>query len=540
MSDVKPTDRESTPDANGGQPPEHDPSRDLPAPDHDATAELRERAAKIRAEMGGTKRIDAIHAEGRWTAREHIDALLDDGSFREHGTFAVSERPEDRETTPGEGKIAGRGKVEGRGIAVVADDATVKRASTSIVSARKVHQMFDAAIRDGQPLVYFGETGGARIPDIMGSENFTLMPPPDYVARRGRRVPMVSVITGESFGASSFYSATSDLTIQLPGTCLAITSPRVIEFATGQKISMEELGGPEVHAKTTGQIDLTAEDPAHASRLVREFLSYLPSNNWTPPPRAVAIDPPDVDLEQIVPAARRRAWNVKKLIAGVADEGSTFELMPDFGKSVVTSLARLGGRPVGFVASQPMVQAGVLGPDACDKATRFICLCDAYGLPLVFLHDTPGFMVGTGVEHRRLLHKAMMMWQAVSLAEVPKLAVIVRKSYGVADYAMAGIGMRSDLLVAWPRAEIGFMDPDTAANVLFPGTEEEDVAARTARAEEIALDIGPLGAAGAMRVDEVIEPATTPAVLRAALDDLDGRPFRSGSERTLATWPTSW
>jgi acetyl-CoA carboxylase carboxyltransferase component len=187
-----------------------------------------------------------------------------------------------------------------------------------------------------------------------------------------------------------------------------------------------------------------------------------------------------------------------------------------------------------------MVQAGVLGPDACDKATRFICLCDAYGLPLVFLHDTPGFMVGTGVEHRRLLHKAMMMWQAVSLAEVPKLAVIVRKSYGVADYAMAGIGMGSDLLVAWPRAEIGFMDPDTAANVLFPGSEEEDVAARTARAEEIALDIGPLGAAGAMRVDEVIEPATTPAVLRAALDDLDDRPFRSGSERTLATWPTSW
>jgi methylmalonyl-CoA decarboxylase subunit alpha len=514
--------------------------QELPTEDHDATAELVARRDKIRAEMGGTKRIDAVHAEGRLTAREHIDALLDPDSFREFGTFAVSEVPEDRDKTPGEGKIAGRGKVEGRTIAVIADDATVKRGSTSMVSARKVSQMFSGAFRDGLPIVYYGETGGARIPEIMGAENFALMPPPDYVAMRRRRVPMVSVITGESFGASSFYSATSDLTIQLPGTCLAITSPRVIEFATGQKITMDELGGPEVHAKTTGQIDLTATDGEHAARLVRQFLSYLPSNNWTPPPRAEAIAPPDVDLEAIVPANRRRAWNVKKLIAGLADEGSVLELMPDFGKSVVTSLARMDGRPVGVIGSQPMVQAGVLGPDACDKATRLIALCDAFGLPMVFLQDTPGFMVGTGVEHRRLLHKAMMMWQAVAMAEVPKLAVIVRKSYGVADYAMAGIGMRSDLLVAWPRAEIGFMDPDTAANVLFPGSDDEDVAARTARAEEIALDTGPLGAAGAMKVDEVIVPADTPAVLRAALEDAAGQPFRRGDERKLSAWPTSW
>jgi acetyl-CoA carboxylase carboxyltransferase component len=535
MSEVVPPENEPP-----NSTPADDASRELPPEDHDATAELEERRARIVAEMGGTKRIDAIHAEGRWTAREHIDALLDEGSFREFGTFAVSEVPEDREATPGEGKIAGRGKVEGRTIAVIADDATVKRGSTSMVGARKVSQMFNAAFRDGLPIVYYGETAGARIPEIMGSENFSLMPPPDYVAQRRRRVPMVSVITGDSFGASSFYSATSDLTIQLPGTCLAITSPRVIELATGQKISMDELGGPEVHAKTTGQIDLTAADIDDAARLTRAFLSYLPSNNWTPPPRAAAIDPPDVDLEAIVPAARRRAWNVKKLVNAIADEGSVLELMPDFGKSVVTALGRMDGRPVGFVASQPMVQAGVLGPDACDKATRLICLCDAFGLPLVFLQDTPGFMVGTGVEHRRLLHKAMMLWQAVSLAEVPKLAAIVRKSYGVADYAMAGIGMRSDLLVAWPRAEIGFMDPDTAANVLFPGTEDEDVAARTARAEEIALDTGPLGAAGAMKVDEVIAPADTPAVLRAALDDASGRPFRRGDERRLSGWPTSW
>lgn len=503
-----------------------------------ASAELLARAERVRAQMGGRARIDALHEAGELTAREQIDALLDPGSFREIATFARSERPEDRDSTPGEGKIAGRGLVEGRTVAVVADDATVKRASTSIVSARKVHRVFEAARRDGWPLVYFGQTGGARIPDIMGSEGFSLMPPPAYACRRRRRFPLVTIITGDSFGASSFLSATSDLTIQLAGTCLAITSPRVIEFATSQKVSMDELGGPHVHARTTGQIDLEAADARAAAELARRFLSYLPSNCWTPPPRAAPAPAPEVDVEAIVPADRRRAWDVRKLVRALADEGSVFELMPEFGRSVVTSLARIEGRPVGVVASQPMRQAGVLGPEACDKATRLICLCDAFGLPLVFLHDTPGFMVGTGVEHRGLLHKAMLLWQAVALAQVPRLSVIVRKSYGVADYAMCGIGMDADLLCAWPQAEIGFMDPETAANVLFPG--EASAQARERRAAEIALDTAPYGAAGAARIDEIIAPASTREVLATALQDAAQRPFQPGWERPLASWPTSW
>ncbi len=513
-------------------------AEDAPGAETSPTDELLARAERIRREMGGERRIAAMHEAGRLTAREHIDGLLDPGSFRELGTFARSERPEDRDSTPGEGKIAGRGEIEGRTVAVIADDITVKRASTSIVSARKVHHAWELAERDGVPLVYFGETGGARIPDIMGSEGFSLMPPPAYMCRRVRRFPVVTVITGESFGASSFLSAASDLTIQLPGTCLAITSPRVIEFATSEQVSMDDLGGPDVHAKTTGQIDLAAKDPQEAAAMARRFLSYLPSNSWTPPPRAESVDAPDGDVGSLVPEDRRRAWDMRKLVKGICDRDSAFELMPEFGRSVVTFLARIDGRPVGVIGSQPMRQAGVLGPDACDKATRLICLCDAYGLPLVFLHDTPGFMVGTGVEHRGLLHKAMLLWEAVALAKVPKLAVVVRKSYGVADYAMCGIGMGADLLCAWPQAEIGFMDPETAANVLFPG--EADTEARNQRAREIALDIAPYGAAGAMRIDEIIAPQSTREVLSAALEDVSGRPFQPGCERPLASWPTSW
>jgi methylmalonyl-CoA decarboxylase subunit alpha len=510
-------------------------------PGVDALEQMQARTARVRADMGGPERIDAQHRRGRLTAREYIDALADAGSFRELGTFARSERPEQRDSTPGEGKIVGRIAIDGRGAAVIADDVTVKRASTSNVGARKVRRIYDLALKDGVPLVHFGETGGARIPDIMGSEAFSLMQPPAYTGLRARRVPLVTIIAGESFGGSSFLAAASDLTIQIEGTCLAITSPRVFEAATGETLGLQELGGTEVHERITGQIGLTASDGPHAAALARQFLSYLPSNNWTPPPRHAPDEPgSDKDPTSIVPSDRRRAWDMRKLLRALCDRDSLLELMPLFGRSVLTTLARIEGRPVGVIASQPMQQAGVLGPDACDKAVRMICLCDAFGLPLIFLQDTPGFMVGSQVEHARLLYKATMLWQAVALAGVPKLTVIVRKSYGVADYAMCGIDMGGDGLYAWPGAEISFMDPETAANVLVPGSGDGDAEARNVRSREVALDVSPYGAAGAMRIDEIIEPASTRAVLASALQDADGRPFQPGGERPLASWPHSW
>ena len=494
---------------------------------------------RIREEMGGLDRIEALHRVGKPTARERIDSLVDPGSFREIGTFAHSEQPGDANTTPGDGKLVGRAKLDGRPITVLVDDFTVKRASTSIVNARKVRRAEELAERDGVPIIMFGETAGARIPDIMGSAGFAAQSA-GRKSRQGRRVPSVTVITGDSFGGSSFHAASSDLTVQMRGTCLAITAPRVLEMATGETPTMEELGGVEVHGRVTGQIGLAAEDAAEANALVRRFLSFLPSNAWTPPPRALSAEPEVSDVAGRLPGNRRRAYDMRGVVRGIVDAGSMFELMPLFGRSVLTILARIDGRPVGVIASQPMQQAGVLGPDACDKATRLVCLCDAFGLPLVFLHDTPGFMVGTGVEHSRLLYKATMLLQAIGFAAVPKLAVVVRKSYGVAHYAMCGIGMDNDLLCAWPSAEISFMEPETAANVLKPKVASDDPEDRRAFAAEIAAEITPYGAAGSMRIDEIIHPNSTRHVLASALEDFSTRPFQPGNDRPLATWPTAW
>jgi acetyl-CoA carboxylase carboxyltransferase component len=506
----------------------------------DLSAELRDRARVIREAMGGEARIERLHANGRWTARQHIDALLDEGSFREIGTFARSIRAEDSATTPGDGKVGGRGTINGRPVAIVTDDMTVKRASTATVGARKMKHIWEIGLRERMPIVFVGETGGARVPDIMGAENFSELPPPTYIGERRRRVPLVTIIAGESFGNSSFVSATSDLTIQIKGTCLAITSPRVLEMATGEELSMDALGGPEVHAKVTGQAELVADDPAHAAQLARRFLSYLPSSADDAPPLAPPVDAPEGDIEAIVPLNRRRAWDMRKLVRQICDDGSTFELLPRFGRSVTTTLARIEGHSVGVIGSQPMYQAGVLGPDACDKAVRLICLCDAFGLPLIFLHDTPGFMIGTDVEHRGLLHKATMLWQAVALANVPRLSVFIRKSYGVANFAMSGVGMNSDLLCAWPSAEVSFMDPEAAANILVPSDAADRAAARASLVDQMTADIDPYGPAGTMQLDEVIEPAATRSVLARALTDAGRRTLPPAVQRPLSSWPTSW
>jgi acetyl-CoA carboxylase carboxyltransferase component len=462
------------------------------------------------------------------------------------GTFARSERAEDAAITPGDGKIAGRGMVDGRPVSVAGDDLTVKRGSSSDVGGRKLHRLFEQALEDGNPLVYFGETAGARIPDLLGSEGFTRVSSPIYQSRRGRRVPLVTMIVGQSYGGSSFLSTVSDLAIQVRGSCMAVTSPQVIEIATSEQITEEDLGGVDVHAKITGQIDLGVDDEQTGFDAVRQFLSYLPSNAWSPPPVAEPVEPePGPSLRELVPLERRRAYDMRRLVRRIVDGDSFFELRPMFGRSLVTGLARIGGHPVGVIANQPMQQAGALNPQACDKATRLICLCDAFGLPVVFLHDTPGFVVGTKVEHEGLLYKAMLLQQAIALARVPRLAVVVRKSYGLANLNMSGNDMEADLLCAWPTAEISFMDPDVGANVIYgrelAGLSEEDrPARRQQRAEELAADIDPFGAAGLMNLDEIIEPDETRDVLLSALARVARRPFRPGSDGVLATWPMCW
>ena len=509
------------------------------------TAALQQRAETIRREMGGQDKIDRIHAAGRYTVRERIDRLLDPGSFVEIGTFARSERPEDQASTPGDGKIGGLGRIDGRPVAVAGDDITVKRGSSSVVGSRRVRRIFQTAMRDGHPIVNFGETGGARIPDTLGSEGFVKVTPDLDQAQRGRAVPMVSVICGESFGGSSFQSAFSDIVIQTKGTCLAVTSPRVIEIATGETVSFEELGGTAVHEKITGQIDLTAEDEDDALRLVREVLSYLPQNAWEVPARTPWDGKLDAvpALDSIVPERRTRAYDMRQVLRHLTDTDSILELKPNFGRSLITAFGRIAGVSVGFVASQPMQYAGALSPEACDKATGFLCLCDANNIPLIFLQDTPGFMVGKHVEHHNMLARAIRFLEALGQCQVPRFTLVLRKAFGLAYFSLGGSRMGAHALAAWPSAEISFMDPQVGVNVVHGGrlAQADDPEAERARLiGEWTRDTGPEGAAGSMEVDEIIAPADTRRWLATHLDRLRIQPPPWGQRKPLAWWPTCY
>lgn len=509
----------------------------------DLTEQMKQRREQIRAEMGGVERIDRQHQRGRLTARERIDRLLDPDSFIEIGTFSRSERAEVAGRSPGDGKIGGLGEIDGRPVAVSGDDTTVFHGSSSVVGGRRNRKIFELALEKGFPFIYFGETGGARLPDSLGSEGFSKIYAQVEVASRARRIPMATAIVGESFGGSSFQAALSDFVVQVRGTCLAVTSPRVIEIATGEQIGFEQLGGVDIHLRKTGQIDAVAEDEDEAYRLIREFLTYLPSNCWSAPPVADwdGSLAPDERLYDLVPTQRTRAYDMHRVIRRLVDDGRLFELKPEFGRSLITGLARLGGRSVGIIASNPMFQAGVLDTQTCDKATQFLCLCDSFNIPLVFLQDVPGFIVGRQAEHDRLLHKAIMFLEALAQTTVPRITVVLRKAFGLAYFSLSGNNMGGDLVLAWPSAEISFMDPAVGVNVVYAAKLREAPDSEAERARLIAEwseDTTPYGAAGIMRVDEVIDPAETRAFLIRAFGKLAVPPPPRGHRKPLQSWPT--
>jgi acetyl-CoA carboxylase carboxyltransferase component len=506
----------------------------------DRVAELVARREKVREEMGGVARIERLHARGERTVREHIGALLDPGSFEEVGTFVHSLRAEDAADTPGDGKIGGHGTVDGRAVTVAGDDITVKRGSSSPMGSRRLGRLFAHAERCGHPIVYFGATGGARIPDSLGSAGFAQVAVDVDLFRRRRSVPFITVIVGDSFGGSSFVSAASDLVIQVRGTCLAVTSPLVAKIATGEELTNDELGGADVHARRTGQVDLVAEDHDEAYALIRRALALLPGNARERAPRAGGSDAgsagvaPDPELAELVPRRRSRAYDINKVLGRVLDEGSLLELGSGYGRGLVCGLGRLDGHTVGVVASQPKFFAGSLDPRACEKAVKLLCLTDAYDIPVLFFQDVPGFFVGKQVEHDGMLKHAIRLQTALALHEAPKLTTVLRKAYGLAYFSLGGNDSGVDTVYAWPSAEISFMDPLVAANVVSGG----DDTAREAAMDYMSADIDPYGAAGLMKVDEIIDPADTRPTLARALHRLSNRPQVNGSTRPLASWAT--
>ena len=514
--------------------------------DPDRTAELHARADKIRNEMGGSDKLSKMADEGNRTIREHIDGFLDAGSFREIGTFSTSIRPDQRSKTPGDGKIGGHGTVDGRPVAVFGDDITVYRGSSSIVGTRKEHRLYERAMAMGTPIVHFGETGGARIPDTMGAEGISEPGGLFELAKRQHRVPMATMITGQSFGGSSFLSALSDYVVMVRGSCLAVTSPKVFEIATGEVISFEDVGGVDVHARKTGQIDLGVETDEEGYDAMQKWLSYLPSNAWQVAPRhepSGSLER-DHDLGDLVPAKRTRGYDMRRVVQRIVDPESLLEIQPLYARNVVCGLARLNGFSVGIIANNPMFGAGTLDPQACHKIIRLATVCDSYNIPMIFLADVPGFMVGERVEHELMLHWGMRMMHALQNASTPTLTVCIRKAFGLAWQAMNGSQMPALGVYSWPGAEIGFMDPEVGVNVAFGSKlgRIEDVETREAEREalvrEVAESTNPYDAAGTMRIDEMIDPGDTRSVLAHDLEMLANRAVPPPEARPLSYWPT--
>ncbi|UNK45626.1 acyl-CoA carboxylase subunit beta [Arthrobacter sulfonylureivorans] len=509
--------------------------------------ELHRRRGAVRDRFDSAAVRERLAELGAQSVRSRIDEICDDGSFVETGTFVVSGRPDDEATTPGDGKIGGHGSVGGRPITIIGDDVTVKRGSTATMGTRRKKRLFAQALQRGNPFVVLGESAGARIPDILGAEGLTEMDLDRAAATRQRRIPMVSVITGQSYGGSSFAAAHSDIVVQVKGACTSITSPRLIEVATGESVTAEELGGLDVHLSKTGQVDFGASDFSEAADIVRNVLGYLPSNADRVPER-LDFDVKsltDGTLADLVPSRMRRAYDMRRVLRRLSDDGQILEIQPDFGKPLITAFARIGGYSVGILASQPMVQAGALDPDSCDKAVRFICLCESFNLPLIFLQDLPGFMVGKSVEHNRLLAKAIMMQQAFSLTTVPKLTVVMRKAYGFGYFALGGVFEAVDGLYAWPSAAFGFMDQKAGAQVVrgrdlggLSATERQSVLAESG--EEFDTEFDAYIPAKRMRIDEVIDPAETRLTLVRDLERLVPRYAEQTHDKPLMSWPTRW
>lgn len=506
--------------------------------------ELSARRAKALG-MGGPEKVARQRERSRLTARERVEALLDPGTFMEIGLLAHSDVPGMEDKTPADGKVVGFGQIDGRTVAVRANDATVLAGAGGRIGARKQRRASDAALKAGFPIINLGEAGGARIPDIQGSDGLSSMTPTQLYGLRGRRVPSVAAIMGDSFGDPSWEAALADFVVQVKGTCLAVSSPRVLEIATSEETSTEDLGGWRLHARVTGLADRAAADEPDCFRIIREFLSYLPANAEEEPPCR-----PDDDgagerqarLLEVLPDKPNQVYDMAELVRVLVDHGELFAIKPEFDKSVITGLARLGGRSVGIIANQPLFKGGAMSAEGCEKCTSFICLCDSYHIPLVFLHDTPGFLVGREAERKRMPGKIITFIQALSQASVPKVSVVVRKSYGMAYSNMCGAQMGADFIYAWPTADISFMAPEVAANVVYAAKLAAAADPEKARAKAVAamrLAGAPWRAAGLAYLDDVIEPARTREVIIKSIDlAWGGRPRRS--QRNLANWPTSF
>jgi acetyl-CoA carboxylase carboxyltransferase component len=499
-----------------------------------------EREARARA-MGGAGKVGRRKAAGRLDARERLDRLFDPGSYIESGLFTTSANPADRDKSPCDGKIAGFGKVGGRQVAAVSNDFTVMGASSGATNGRKIAHMKRVATQRGMPLVFLGESSGARMPDHMGSRGMgTLLGNDGQQYRRMREIPWASATLGYCYGSSTWYSVMSDFNVMRKGAVLAVSSSLLASLAIREEVDPQELGGWQLHAEVTGFADMVVDTDEEALDAIKRFLDYLPSHHKEAPPvRPVpagsgAAMPRILDL---LPLSRTQVYDVRKVIRAVVDADSYFELKPRFGKVATTGLARIDGRTVGVMANNPLYKGAAMDADACDKMTSLIVLCDSFNIPIVMFVDTPGFTIGTEAEKRRAPGKIMNMMNALSLTTVPKLSVILRKSYGQAYLNMGG-GKNSDEVAAWPTAEVSFMDTNFAVKIVHgldrgdPGFEE---AVQAMNRDNEVWEMASVHA-----VQSVIRPEETRDYLTRMLEVHRLEISGGIGEHLMRAWPTSF
>ena len=501
--------------------------------------DLAQRKAKALA-MGSAEKLAKRKSLGILNARERLDALLDTNTFYESGLFATSHRPEVADRTPADGKIAGIGKIDNRSVAVVSNDFTVMGASSSVVNGKKIRQMREIASRNGMPLIFLGESAGARMPDRMGATGRAILGQDPTEYQRLRESPWVTALLGECYGSSTWYACMSDFVVMRKGARMAVASDRVTSMAINQPVDPEDLGGWKLHSEQTGLIDAVAETDEEALQIVRKYLSYLPSHHQAPAPEtdiAPGSDQGCQDILNIVPEDRNKVYDVRKVIKAMTDKDSLFELKPRFGKSITTALARIGGQTVGVLANNPLFKGGAIDVDACDKATSFLVMCDSFNVPLIFLVDQPGFLIGIEGEKRRAPSKIINWMNALSLVTVPKISIIMRKSYGQAFLNMGG-GRNSDAVICWPMADLGFMAPEVAVNVLFgvkQGSERFDELV-----EQVSRDAAAWNLAALHESQYLIDPRETRDLLLHLLSVHGSKLGRKVGLHRLSNWPTSY
>jgi acetyl-CoA carboxylase carboxyltransferase component len=509
---------------------------------HQLTAELTTRKAEALL-GGGSDKINAQHDRGLMTARERIEKFTDKGSFMELGMLNTSDVKGTEHKSYGDGLIAGLGKVNGRPAVIQAGDKTVFAGTEGNVHIRKSRGIHEFAVKNGLPIFSLHEGGGLRMPDGMGSDGISDKLFPREMLTLHRQVPTMTAILGDSYGGPTWAAVSSDFVTQLQGTCMAIAGPRMLELANGQKLTPEELGGVEIHQRFTGQIDDDGATEQECMEQLKSFFTYMPQNAFERPKVRSTTDDPYRTVNEvynILPQQKTRVYDMKNMIEVLVDDGKTFEFQRKFGKAIITTLAHLNGHVVGIIANQPNQYAGAPGPQECQKATEFICLCDSYHIPLIFLHDTPGFRISSEAEKAKMPTKIMVWNQALALSTVPKISVVIRKSIGAAYGNMCGPGMGGDLVVAWPTAEINFTGPEVGINVVFGrdlARSENPSEDRKKLLELWSFDSSPYKAAAKHLIDDVIVPGDTRKFLCQSLEFLLTRK-REKSERLLAAWPT--